>query len=152
MLHRIIIALLLIAPIALISDAKPTKPGTAPAPKAPTKTPRQTTIDRLKLLAADGGATNWGLLDLGNPSFELTGHPTWDAIATVRDDGKIAVTWTLKSDGEICPGLYSVEPDGSMTGCWGRGHEVRFEDNGELTGNVRADRVYRLPPPMGPEF
>lgn len=147
MLHSLrvaYVALLLIVPVAI---AKPTRP--APAKKEASKvSPRQQSLDRLKLL--NGRETNWGTMDLGNPSFELTGHPTWDAFATVREDGRINVTWTLKSNGEVCPGLYAVEPDGSLNGIWGPSSEVQIVD-GELVGTVRQDRIHLLPTPE-PDF
>lgn len=147
MLHSLrvaYVALLLIVPVAI---AKPTRP--APAKKeAPKVSPRQQSLDRLKVL--NGRETNWGTMDLGNPSFELTGHPTWDAFATVREDGRISVTWVLKSNGEVCPGLYTVEPDGSLNGIWGPSSEVQIVD-GELVGTVRQDRIHLLPTPE-PDF
>ena len=73
------------------------------------------------------------------------------AFATVRDDGRIKVTWTFKSDGRVAPGLYTVEPDGTMIGIWGYGDQVQWEANGELTGTVSPDRIYAMPTPE-PDF
>ena len=143
---RIFLALLLIVPVAI---AKPTRPVPPAAKKeAPKVSPRQTSLDRLKIL--NGKLTNWGTMDLGNPSFELTGHIQWDAFATVREDGRIDVTWTLKSNGEVCPGLYTVESDGTLHGIWGPAGDVQLVD-GELVGSVRQDRIYLLLPPE-PDF
>lgn len=141
------LALLLIAPVAI---AKPTRPPAAP--KAQAKTPRQVSIDRLKLLAKDGGLTNWGTLDLGNPSFAISGHPSWEALATVRGDGKVQISWTATSSGDLYIGVYAVEADGSMAGAYGLATSVSVGTNGELVGPATPERIVRVVPPMGPDF
>lgn len=144
-LHVFVVALLCIAPIAV---AKPTKPLPSKAEK-PVVSRKAASLTRLKCMG--GKLTNWGTMDLGNPTFELTGHIQWDAFATVREDGKVEVTWTFKSDGKVAPGLYTVEPDGSLLGIWGYGDQVRWEANGELTGRVSSDKIYAMPTPE-PDF
>lgn len=138
--HLTYLALFLIVPIAI---AKPTRPNVLPKKEAVKVSPRQQSLEWMKQI--NGKVTNWGTMDLGGQSFELTGHAQWDAWATVREDGRIDVTWTLKSNGEICPGLYTVEPDGTLHGIWGQASEVQLVD-GELVGRVRQDRIYLLPP------
>jgi len=143
-LHVFVVAVLCIAPVAI---AKPTKP--MPPMKAKMVDKRADALSKLKV--ANGRLTNWGTMDLGGVNFELTGHAQWDAFATVRDDGRIKVTWTFKSDGRVAPGLYTVEPDGTMIGIWGYGDQVQWEANGELTGRVSPDRIYAMPTPE-PDF
>jgi hypothetical protein len=91
------------------------------------------------------GATNWGKLDQAGRSFKLSGHPIWEAEGTIREDGRCTIIWTLLADGQVCPGVYEVLPSGELEGLWGYEHDVRIEPNGDLTGNVRGDRIYLLP-------
>lgn len=136
MFRTLYIALLLITPIALL--AKPPgrvqdKPEVAPKP-APV----------MKLV----GNTNWGrYVEVGPGQFTLEDHPIWYAVGRVREDGKVFVLWTHRNTDDICPGVYEIQPDGSLAGVWGYSHLTKVEPSGELTGTINVDRVFVLPPP-----
>ena len=93
------------------------------------------------------GLANWGdLTMLGKTQFRLDNHPVWFGVGRIRDDGKIILIWTLRATDEPCPGVYTVNEKGELVGEWGYAHDTKIEDDGRITGNVRSDRVYLLPP------
>ena len=93
------------------------------------------------------GETNWGFLTQQDQFFSLEGHPRWSASGEIRKrrDGSIYVQilWVMKTDGELCPGIYRIEADG-LHGIWGYEDLVTIDDDGNLTGDFYEDRTYRL--------
>lgn len=96
------------------------------------------------------GETNWGELTQQGINFKLENHPIWDGIGLIREDGKISLVWTLRATGEPCPGVYSLDDDGSLKGLWGYSSRVKIEDDGSISGQTYADKTYRLVP-SGPD-
>ncbi len=133
------IAFLFLLLASLTSDAKPTKPGEAPAKKKP---------EMMKSCL-----TNWGELNRVGPNFSLRGHPTWDGEGQIRKDGRVFILWTLKSDGRAAPGVYEIQEDGSLKGAWQYGELVEVNDNGDLVPRegietfLSPDVTHRLPDP-----
>ena len=96
--------------------------------------------------------TNWGkvLYDRKTGKIVLHGHETWDAIGHVRKDGKVLVVWRLLSDKDKTgPGLYDVQEDGTLKGVWGWYGEVFFDADGNLHGETKDDRIFRVEPMPG---
>ena len=116
----------------------------APLPKA--KSPPVPKVERFVLPM---GETNWGYFDGYGKDFTIEGHPSWDAIVQVRKrkDGStwLWVLWTLKSNGDACPGVYWVV-DGELHGVWGYGSSVQVDADGQMTGSFYDDRIYKLLP------
>lgn len=128
--------------LLIVSTVAANPPGRKQA--EPTPAPMKKAIAAHKL----AGVTNWGdFTAFGPRDFTLDNHPTWSGVGRVRDDGSVLIIWTLRTTEEVAPGVYRVDVDGSLIGCWGFARDTTIEDNGELTGNVRGDRVYVLPPP-----
>lgn len=88
-----------------------------------------------------GGPCNWGAILQEGRKIEIRGHCHWEADGRIRADGKLAVYWTRASDGAICPALYVLNADGSITGHWGVGTEAEFDDDGNLVGRVNGETV-----------
>jgi len=140
MFRTFCIALLLITPIALL--AKP--PGRDITPKA--DAPKKFVPPSLD------GYSNWGYVyhAKGNVAFSLKGHPLWSAEGRFRDDGKVVIIWTNLANDDIAPGVYTlVIVDGlpELRGEWGYAGAVEIDEAGNITGEVRSDRVVRVPPP-----
>jgi hypothetical protein len=94
--------------------------------------------------------TNWGVIRQVGCNFVLEGHPHWEAVGVIREDGSINLLWTRLSDTFPCPGEYEVLQDGTLGGVWGENGEGEVK-NGKTVGLTRPDRIYQLPPPE-PEF
>ena len=91
------------------------------------------------------GQTNWGKLHQQGRNFKLTGHREWEAVGVIREDGRIFILWTLLADGEPCPGMYRANADGTLTGEWAYGYEVKTcPKTGTMTGPFRSDRIYAV--------
>lgn len=97
--------------------------------------------------------TNWGDFEQVGKNFKLTGHPSWEAVGVIRDDGKggwlITMLWTKLDDGAIGPGAYIVAENGELVGAWCWDYEAETKD-GKLV-LTRPGRFYRVPP-RGPEL
>lgn len=91
-------------------------------------------------------STNWGKLTQVGKDFRIEGHPNWDAVGRIRDDGKVFVLWSLRSTGDPCPGVYEIKC-GELIGLWGFGTEVEIKNDGSIGGEVRADRIYLVEVP-----
>ena len=91
------------------------------------------------------GQTNWGYLDQTGRNFSITGHDKWQAIGSIRKDGKVQLIWTQLSNKEPCPGVYSIrEKDNALVGVWGYSNRVNVEPDGSLSGEVQSDITFHV--------
>ena len=88
------------------------------------------------------GPTNWGTVSWAGKRIAVEGHECWEAAGYVRDDGKVFLIWTFRSDGRPAPGLYEFK-DGGLNGEWGWATDVQIGEDGMLTGDLHTDRIYR---------
>jgi hypothetical protein len=136
MIRRIFLALLLVSPIALLSDAKPTQPPKTPVQKAP--------VQKLPLM------TNWGEINQDGAKFTITGHPRWEAEGEIKD-GKAYIMWTRLCNSHLSPGVYQIiVVDGvvQMHGAWGYIEDVQIDrQQGTIIGDLDPDSIYQLPDP-----
>ncbi len=140
MFYRFILAAVLLAPIALLTDAKPTKPPTppktvAPAPKLPVE-------------------TNWGTVTQNGYKFTISGDPDWSAEGEIKD-GKAYVLWTDLRFDLPAPSIYQVvvvEGTVTMHGLWGYLDGVKVDrQQGTIIGDLSADSIYSTEQP-GPDI
>jgi hypothetical protein len=90
-----------------------------------------------------GPETNWGTLEQSGRDFRIYGHPQWEAVGKIRDDGRVTLIWTYRADGEACPGVYAIE-NGNLKGLWGHAGRVAIDEKGDLVGEVMSDVTYKV--------
>jgi len=127
---------------AALAFGKPTNPNAAkPAPVAPS----EKLIPRPRIM---GYVTNYGdCLPNGKDQFTIEGN-FWSAVGTIRKDGSIFILWTSLTSGDLYPGVYHVDQIGNLYGIYGNANSAKLEDNGELTGKVYQERIYRIEPEL----
>lgn len=135
-----ILAALLIASVA---DTKPAPDK--PPPKVPPK--KTDSPPPLPVLPAN---TNWGKLTQSGRDFQLKGHPVWEGVGRIREDGRVFILWTLLSSGDPCPGVYDWQ-DGELRGHWGFADNVQITPQGEIVGSIQQDRTHAVELPKEDE-
>lgn len=104
---------------AVMINAKPTKPPVPAEPKA-------------KKIFIRKGETNWGFLTHDNKNLHFRGHMQWNGEGVVRGDGRIFILWTELPSLKPAPGVYSIQPDGTLIGQWGYANDVDIDDKGNI--------------------
>ena len=146
---RVIYACIILSALIPFALSAPDKPAKPEAKKIEPKKPAVPTL-------AVAGETNWGTLTQAGREIQIEGHPVWEAIGTIREDGKVQIIWTLSGTGRPCPGVYEIQKDGTLAGVWGYGHQVRINTVGQLEvipesgangSAIRSDVIIRPLPP-----
>ena len=134
---RTILAVLAFVFLSAIADTKPvTKPK---------EQPKKAERPQLPMLPIN---TNWGKLTQSGREFRLTGHPIWEGVGRIREDGRVFILWTLLSTGDPCPGVYDWQ-EGELRGYWGFSGDVQINARGEIEGAVVRDVTHAVDPPKG---
>lgn len=111
--------------------AKPERKDRTPAPKAEAK----------QAIPDLAGESRWGFITQKGRAISITGHDQWEASGEIRKDGKLFVTWILTGTERAGPALYTINPDGSITGHWNYSDRVMIDKDGVIQGLTQPDTL-----------
>jgi len=97
-----------------------------------------------------GMNSNWGKLTQDGRKLALAGD-TWDAYGEIRSDGRVQLTWILKSSGKEGISVYMIVDDMKgrwLKGQWGWCDDCEVDAGGNMysteRGAISSDSIYSM--------
>ena len=93
------------------------------------------------------GPSVWGDIEQVGRKISIHKHTQWFVSdGEILPDGRLFVWWIQRSDGRTGPGIYTINPNGSISGRWAmRSEEVYQDEKGEWVGLSQSDVLRHAP-------
>jgi len=98
-----------------------------------------------------GGATQWGDLEVAGPRVVISGGTIWSGVGTVLANGDIHLHWLQLANERPAFGVYRVNESGNLVGKWGWGENISLERDGTFGGLEFVETVV-VSAPKGPDL